>query len=406
VKYFYRKKKLLVIASTFPRWKNDTNPPFVYELSKRLTSRYDVTVLAPAYPGAKEFEKLEELDVYRFHYFIPKYEKLAGSGGILPVLKKNGWYYFQVPFFMIAELIALNRLILKIKPDVIHAHWIIPQGIIAAIVSKMTNVPYVLTTMGGDIYGLRGSLFSYIKKAAINKAKALTVLSNDMVREIQERLVINKSPVVVPLGVDTKLFNPEKYDNSIKEKYDIQGLVLLFVGRLAEKKGVRYLIDAMRKVVDECNNAKLLIIGDGPLESELKQQTKRLNLIDNVFFLGAIQNNELPNYYATADIFIGPSIQLKGGDTEGLGVTFIEALSSGCLTIATNVGGIGDIIKNGDTGIIVREQNSQDIAEAIINYEKKYQYYGKLKDNGLKLARKKFDWNIVIEKYIDVLDKY
>ncbi len=110
-----KKKKLLVVSSTFPRcqesmilehdqeqqfltWRNDTIPPFVYELSKRLTDDFDVYVLAPHYPGAKTFEIMDNMKVYRFRYFLEKYQKLAGNTAILPTLKKNKLFYFQVPF--------------------------------------------------------------------------------------------------------------------------------------------------------------------------------------------------------------------------------------------------------------------------------------------------------------------
>jgi glycosyltransferase involved in cell wall biosynthesis len=304
---------------------------------------------------------------------------------------------------MMAELIALYRLVKKVRPDVIHAHWIIPQGIVAAIVSIITKVPYVLTTMGGDIYGLSGAFFTWLKQIAINNAKTLTVLSNDMVREIKERLNINKIPLVIPLGVDTKQFNPDKYDHTIKEKYGIDGHFLLFVGRLAEKKGVTYLIDAMRNVVDQFSDTKLLIIGNGPLENELKKQVSKLNLAENVLFVGAIQNNHLPSYFATADIFIGPSIQVKGGDTEGLGVTFIEAISSGCVTVGTNVGGIGDIIKNGINGHIVREKSPKGLSDVIIKSITNQSENKILVKNGICIAEKSFDWESVTSRYVEMI---
>ena len=75
-------KKILVMASTFPRWANDVNPVFVYELSKRLTSEFDVSVLAPSFPGSKSFEVMDNMKVHRFRYFFKRFEKLAGSGGI------------------------------------------------------------------------------------------------------------------------------------------------------------------------------------------------------------------------------------------------------------------------------------------------------------------------------------
>ena len=95
------KKKLLVTTSTFPRWENDTDPPFVYELSRRLANSFDITVLAPNYPGALTREEMSGIQVHRFRYFFKKLEILAGSEGILPTLKKNVLFNFLVPFFLL-----------------------------------------------------------------------------------------------------------------------------------------------------------------------------------------------------------------------------------------------------------------------------------------------------------------
>ena len=130
------KKKLLVTTSTFPRWQNDTDPPFVFELARRLTSHFEIIVLTPNYPGAKVREEMAGIQIYRFRYFLRKFEVLAGSVGILPTLKKNSLLYLLVPFFLLGELWALLKLIKKNRPDVIHAHWILPQGFIAALAKK------------------------------------------------------------------------------------------------------------------------------------------------------------------------------------------------------------------------------------------------------------------------------
>ncbi len=388
------KKKLLVFASTFPRWKNDTLPPFVYELSKRLTKEFDISVLAPSFPGAKDFEFMEGMKVYRFHYFIKKYEKLAGSGGILPMLKKNPLFYFQVPFFMLGEYIALKKAIKEINPDIIHAHWIIPQGLIASLMNK----PYLVTTHGGDIFGLQGKFFTFLKKRTLKKAKSISVVSNAIKNEIFKKINPNLKIEIIPMGVDSKLFNPNKRDLFIKKKYQIGGPFLLFVGRLAEKKGVKYLLDAMPKVIREFPKTKLMIVGTGPLEQELKQQTKNLRLEKNIIFTGAIQNKEIPKYCATADIFIGPSIIARGGDTEGFGLTFVESGLSGCWLIGSDVGGISDIIQNGKNGFLIKEKNVKDLSDKIIKSIR----INKSKNSRTEL-RNKFDWEIIAKKYSEIL---
>ena len=97
------KLKLLVVTSTFPRWQNDTDPPFVYELSRRLTDTFDITVHAPHYPCAQTREIMDGMDIHRFRYFFASFEKLAGSTGILPTLHHNKLYYGLVPFFLLAQ---------------------------------------------------------------------------------------------------------------------------------------------------------------------------------------------------------------------------------------------------------------------------------------------------------------
>jgi len=397
------KKKLLVFASTFPRWQNDTLPPFVYELSKRLTGEFDVHVLAPSFPGSKDYEIMDKMKVHRFHYFIKKYEKLAGSGGILPILKKNPLYFFQVPFFMLGEYLALRKTIKEIKPDIIHAHWIIPQGWITSLMPKKYKVPYVVTTHGGDIFGLQGKLLTKMKKNTLTNAKSITVVSNAIKGEILEKIDSKLNIDVIPMGVDSKLFNPNKKDLSIKKKYNIQGPFLLFVGRLAEKKGVKYLLDAMPGILRKNNKTKLMIIGTGPLESELKQQAKNLKIENNVIFMGAIQNNQLPKYYATADIFVGPSIITREGDREGLPVTLMEAMSSGSIIVATDLEGNKDIIKDNENGFLVKQNSSIEILDCILKSLKDKSLSAKILKNSQKIIKEKFDWKVIKEKYKEML---
>src|SRR3989344_4917908 len=282
------KRKLLVFASTFPRWKKDTIPPFVYELSKRLVKGFDVTVLAPSFPGAKEEEVMDGMKVKRFHYGLGRYETLASNEGILPALKKSKRNYFKIPFFLLGEFVA-------------------------AICKKFYGTRFVVTTHGGDIFGLRGFVSRMSKRFTLRNADKITVVSNAIKKEILTTLNPKLKIDVVSMGVDSKKFNPRQRDDSIKKKYKIGEEFLLFVGRLAEKKGVKYLLEAMPDVLKKFPKAKLLIVGSGPLEKELKEIHKNLKLKDSVVFTGAIANAELPKYYATADIFVGPSIEARGG---------------------------------------------------------------------------------------------
>ena len=397
------KKKLLVTTSTFPRWKNDTDPPFVYELSRRLTNHFDITVLAPNYPGALTRKEMAGLTVYRFRYFFKKLELLAGSEGILPTLKKNVLFNFLVPFFLVGEFWALVKLTKKIKPDIIHAHWILPQGFIAALAKKITRVPFVVTTHGGDIYGLQGKFATALKRYALHNAAHVTVVSKDIQQTIIKKFGKNILTGVISMGVDSQLFHPDKKDLSLREKNKISGPFLLFVGRLTEKKGVRYLIEAMVSVLKNSPETKLMLIGTGELHQELSRLVNSLGLQGNVIFRGAIPNHELPKYFATADIFIGPSIQAEGGDTEGLGLTFVEAGMSGCIVIGTDVGGIGDIIEHGKTGFLIKEKDSKAIADVLVSILGDKQKLAGIRENARKKMVSQFDWQSIADQYAVLL---
>jgi glycosyltransferase involved in cell wall biosynthesis len=400
---FMNTKKLLVTTSTFPRWQNDTDPPFVHELAKRLTGDFHVTVLAPNYPGALTREEMSGLKVYRFRYFFKKLELLAGSEGILPTLKKNSLFYLLVPFFLLGELWALIKLTRKIKPNVIHAHWILPQGFIAALAKKITGVPYIVTTHGGDIYGMQGKFSTALKRYALHNAAHTTVVSKDILQTIKKKFGEDIPIDVIPMGVDSQLFHPDKNTRAIREKHKIAGPFLLFVGRITEKKGVQYLIEAMPAVLKKFPECRLLLIGSGEQQQKLVRLTKSFELQDRVLFAGAIPNKELPEYFATADIFIGPSIQAGGGDTEGFGLTFVEAAMSGCIVVASDVGGISDIIQDGETGFLVHEKNPHAIADTLCNILKQIDTLADIKTAARQKMISQFDWQVIAEKYKNVL---
>ena len=147
----------------------------------------------------------------------------------------------------------------------------------------------------------------------------------------------------------------------------------------------------------------LLIAGDGPEKNKIKKQISELDINKNVIFAGKISNKDLPPYYATADVFVGPSIITKKGDTEGLGVVFLEALASGTCVIGSNVGGIPDIIKNNKTGLLVKEKNSKELGEAIIKVLSDAKLRFKLAKQGHNYVKDRFSWKNVSKKFNGII---
>ncbi len=358
---------LVAASSAFPRWKDDPSPGFVYDLSRRLRQMgVEVVVAVPHHPGSRRFENLSGMAVHRFRYFFPSsLERLCYGGGILPNMKKSLLARLQLPLFILAEMFALLGIAKKVRPDIIHAHWILPQGFVAAIVGKLFGIPVVVTAHAGDVFPLNKLVFRMMSMFSLDSVAVITVNSAFTKSAVAK---ITKKPIrVIPMGVDLGLFSSSSASaaSAIRKKYLVRGNLLLFVGRLAEKKGVAYLVSAMAVVIKKFPDAKLVIVGDGPEKPSLQQQAQRLNLSGSVVFAGSVPNNELPAYYRAADAFILPSIVAKSGDTEGLGVVLLEAIAAGTPVIASDVGGIPDIVVHNKTGLLVGQKSPQELAAAI-----------------------------------------
>ena len=223
---------LLVLTSTFPSSADDGTPPFVFQLCSHLLRYFDVTVLTPAVRNAPQTDALQGVSVRRFRYFWPRSLERLADGAILENLSRRRWLYLQAPFLLLFELIAAFRLARAKRPAVIHAHWFIPQGIVAAIVGRVLKIPVVITAHGGDVYGLRGRAWHALRRALASRCDAVTVVSQDMATNLPGVTSRRREPPhVMSMGVETQRFA------SCPEPSRRSHPTVLFVGRLAEKKG-------------------------------------------------------------------------------------------------------------------------------------------------------------------------
>ena len=171
---------------------------------------------------------------------------------------------------------------------------------------------------------------------------------------------------------------------------------------MAEKKGVKYLLDSIKSVKD--NNIKLYIAGDGPLRNELEDFSKKNNLQSKVKFLGYIHGKDKINLIKSSGIFVVPSIITSYGDREGLPVSLLEAMAASKPIIATNVGGIKDIIKNNYNGLLIKEKSSEEIVNAINKLISNKNLSKKLALNARKTILD-YDWKIIGKRYYKIITK-
>jgi glycosyltransferase involved in cell wall biosynthesis len=235
--------------------------------------------------------------------------------------------------------------------------------------------------------GLRRRLL----RLAAREATACTAVSSVLQRELKS--VAGVDAAVIPMGVDTAVFVGANRHRRPRRPQ------VLFVGRLAEKKGVRYLINAWPLVQTSHPNAKLVIVGDGPERKGLEDLANGLRLTDAVEFVGGLPNDELPAYYAAADVLVAPSIVSRSGDTEGLPVVILEAAASGTPIVASNVGGIADAIEHERTGLLVEPASPAAIADAIKRLLDDRRLCTALVRGARRAVVERYSWDVVADQY-------
>ncbi|MCK4891063.1 MAG: glycosyltransferase family 4 protein [Candidatus Pacebacteria bacterium] len=393
------RKKILVTTSTFPNFlKNDSTPPFVYELSKRLSKKYDLKIIVstPYIRNSKELEEKDNMKIYRYKYGF----SALRDGAMLPNIKKNKFLILQIPFLLLFSFLNIIKIVKKEHISIIHAHWIFPQCFLAVFYKKLfrkKNLKIICTIHGSDIFELKNRFFVKIKKWTLNNSEVITVVSKEIKNEVY-KIGIKKTPTILaPMGVDELFFNPDKCDINIRKKYGINSPLFLFVGRLVEKKGLKYTFLAMKLVLKKYPDAKLLIAGVGPQKNELKNLSKNLGIEKNIIFLGGISNQELPSYYTTADLFLSSTL------SEGFGLVFVEAMLCKCPVISSDLKAISDVVKNGKTGIQVDVKNTQLYTDKILELMKNNRKRKQLVENGYKFAKENFIWDISVEKYYNLI---
>ena len=312
----------------------------MHELAKRLTTQFEVCVLCPHAQGATAWEILEGVQVVRYRYAPSRLETLVNDGGIVTNLKRQPWKWLLVPFFLLGLFWHTWREIHRWRPNVIHAHWLLPQGLVLALLGLLDRraQPFLVTSHGADLFALRASPLTALKRFVARRAAALTVVSQAMKVELARIGVSLDKVSVQPMGVDLmQRFIPTPDLPRSREE-------ILFVGRLVEKKGLRYLLAAMPEIIARHPSAFLTVVGFGPEEGERRAQAEALGIAHQLHFLGARSQVELPALYRRAAVFVAPFVRAESGDQEGLGLVLVEALGCGCPVVVSALPAVLDLL--------------------------------------------------------------
>jgi glycosyltransferase involved in cell wall biosynthesis len=284
----------------------------------------------------------------------------------------------------------------NVKFDLIHAHFIWSSGYVAAKLKNGYDVPAIVTAHGFDIYNLpfRDDDWKTKVKCVLGGVDYISTVSQKNAGIISD-LNVHVPVKVIPNGYDPTLFRDMDLE-SCRNKLHLPNdkKILLSIGHLNEVKGYKYLILAMDKLVKEGNDILSIIVGEGHLKKQLEEQIKRLNLENNVKFVGLKPHDEIPYWINACDIFVLSSL------SEGNPTVMFEALGCGKPFIGTNVGGVSEIITDDRLGFVVEPKDSDVLSDAIIKAVNT-----KWDKNYILNYSEQFTWECIAKRTLAIYDE-
>lgn len=381
--------RILFLVTAYPRTSDDVITPWLVELIRRLGERgVEVEVLAPAYRGSGS-QRLQGVRVHRFRYAPRRLETLTHDQTTPDRIRERPAYAALVPGYLVAGTRAAARLARTGRFDAVHAFWPLPHGLMGLWAKRATGVPVVCTFFGVELTWMESDLplLRPLLRRIVRGSDGLTAISHYTAAALR-RAVPGAEVTVIPFGaaVDPGPVPPPAMGTPAN------GFEVLFVGRLVERKGVAVLLDAIARLPDRI---RLRVVGDGPLRTELEARAESLRLGGRAVFDGAVSQPVLECRFAQCDALALPAVTDSKGDTEGLGVVLIEAIAHGRPVIASDAGGIPDIVRDGESGLLVPAGDAAALAAAILRLADTPLLRARLVEGGRAHVEREFSWEAI-----------
>lgn len=398
-----RALRVLYVVTAYPRHAEDVITPWLVETVHRLRDAgVEIEVLAPSYRGLASGIR-DGVPVHRFRYAPRRWEDLTHDETVPDRLRRRRGSVFWVAPYVMGGMKAAWRLARTGRFHVVHVHWPLPHALFGLAARSAAGLPFVCSFHGVELTWTRRQwpVFLPILRYIIRTADAVTANSSytaEMIRTLYERPIER-----IPFGAAVA---PEPVPGMTPARAEIQAphepvrgrrspFHLLFVGRLVERKGVHVLLEAAARVRAQ-HELQLHIVGDGPMRGTLEARARALGLDAAVAFHGIVPQAELAHRFAECDAFVLPAVVDRKGDTEGLGVVLVEALSHGKPVIATAAGGIVDIVRHGETGILVAPGDVEALARAILRTIEDPEEARALAAAGRAHVASQFSWSSIV----------
>jgi len=392
--------RITIITTSYPRYRGDGTAPFVKSIAQGLIKLgNDVEVVAP-YDVEVDKSTPEDIKVHRFRYIWPEHWHIMGHARSLHAdLRLKPAAIFLLPLFLLFSTYRLWRVASKNNSQVIYAHWILPSGVPAVIVSTLKKIPLSISLHGSDVYLAKSNFFfRLITRFIMNRTDVITACSEEMYQDAIE-LGSKQNIHLLAWGADPDRFRPEEGSPRRAATQDVADNKIVFssLGRMVHKKGFHLLLKAMVEVIKSHPKAFLKIGGEGPLRSILLTEAQRMGIEEHVHLPGRIQWDQVPAFLQTSDIFVLPSIKDKSGNVDGLPTVLLEAMSTGKPVIASRIGGIPLVLENNRNGLIFTPGDVQSLSNLMIQLIEDENLRKRLGRSARRSICEKHNWQQVCE---------
>jgi glycosyltransferase involved in cell wall biosynthesis len=347
------KLRILIVTHNYPRYPGDPAGAFVARIAEGVAGHgHSVKVLAPHAPGLQQREDAGGVSIYRFRYAPEAFERVAYTGDLHQGTLRSPLTALAFPGFLLAFAAAVRRLSHQFRPDLIHAHWWFPSGWL----SSRHDAPYIVTCHGSDVRLLeRGAMVRRAAAKVLQRAARVTTVSHFLEQDLGRLLPELRSEVVVtPMPVDIAAFQQGMSEAKVEPPR------ILYAGNLVASKGVDRLLEAAARLSEAGVPYQLKILGQGPAQHALQSLAKRLGIEERVTWSGFVPQARMPYEYGASTVTVLPT----RGQAEGLGLTLVEALLAGAAVVGTRAGGIPEVVRHEETGLLALEEPA-DLAQQI-----------------------------------------
>lgn len=365
--------RILMLASSFPKWPGETTAPFIEEIAAGMSARgHAVTLLLPHHPELRRGPEVRGVRLRAYRYAPHPALNIWGyAQSLLSDTEIKGLTLAAAPFALGAATAAVARELVAARRmgrpyDVVQAHWALPNGPPAALPAAILGAPLAVSLHGSDIYlAERHWAMALAAAGAFRAAAAVTACSGDLRARAVALGARPETSCVIPYGVNPRQFRPDPEARAaVRAELGLaEGAPLVLgLGRLVAKKGFGVLLDAWPAVLRASPAATLAIVGYGDLREPLERQAAGLGIAASVRFPGQLERDRAAAYVAAADVFALPIVR-EGVD--GLPNVLLEAMGAGRPVVASRVAGVPDVVDDGVHGLVVPERDPAALAAAI-----------------------------------------